>query len=581
MTRAVAAAIGATAALLAGSPLPCTAAVTLSAARIWPAPEYTRITFEAPAPIKHRVATLPTPPRLIVDLDEVDGSAIIDGLASRISPDDPYVRAIRAGRFRPGTIRLVFDLKVEVRPQSFLLRPVGDYGYRLVLDLYPAQPQDPILSLLLETARTGGGAAAAPAAPTDGTNALPAPSPPPLAATSEPGPGARISANTQARLSSSRTAVIAIDAGHGGEDPGARGRLGTQEKEVTLSIARRLKELVDATDGMRAFMVRDGDYFVPLHKRVARARAAQADVFVSIHADAFIKPHARGSSVFALSERGATSAAARWLAKRENDADLIGGVNIDVPDPMLKQVLLDLSQTATINDGLKLGRAVLQELGQINSLHKPAVEQAGFAVLKAPDIPSILVETAFISNPDEEEKLRDEDYQQRMAASLLAGLQRYLARHPPRAPGIEATSELPRAPLGDGSSPSQPALRQAGGPIRATAPETAGGNRIASAHRSGLLRVALDLSGPAVTPQSAGAPAAATARPRTNLRTPSQNREPVKSSARVKAAATPAHASKPPERASARDPSSCEARLKGNGRCTPRKPAQQRNMARG
>ena len=227
--------------------------------------------------------------------------------------------------------------------------------------------------------------------------------------------------------------TIAIDAGHGGEDPGALGRSGTQEKDVTLAIARKLKERIDREPNMRAVLTRDGDYFIPLQMRVHKARRVNADLFVSIHADAFVKPHARGSSVFALSERGATSAAARWLAKRENEADLIGGVNLDVKDRYLKQTLLDLSQTATINDSLKLGKAVLSELGEINTLHKAQVEQAGFAVLKAPDIPSILVETAFISNPEEEAKLRSDAYQEKMAEAIFQGIKRYFAKNPPLA----------------------------------------------------------------------------------------------------------------------------------------------------
>jgi N-acetylmuramoyl-L-alanine amidase len=225
--------------------------------------------------------------------------------------------------------------------------------------------------------------------------------------------------------------VIAIDPGHGGEDPGALGRSGTQEKDVTLAIARKLKERIEREPNMRAVLTREGDYFIPLQMRVQKARRINADLFVSIHADAFIKPHARGSSVFALSERGATSVAARWLAKRENDADLIGGVNLDVKDRYLKQTLLDLSQTATINDSLKLGKAVLSELGEINTLHKSHVEQAGFAVLKAPDIPSILVETAFISNPEEEARLKSDGYQAKMADALFQGIKRYFSKNPP------------------------------------------------------------------------------------------------------------------------------------------------------
>jgi N-acetylmuramoyl-L-alanine amidase len=222
--------------------------------------------------------------------------------------------------------------------------------------------------------------------------------------------------------------TVVIDAGHGGEDPGARGPSGTLEKHITLSIARRLARMIDAEPNMRAVLTRDGDFFIPLHLRVDKARRAKADLFVSVHADAFILPRARGSSVFALSERGATSAAARYLAKQENDADLIGGVNLNTKDRYLAQTLLDLSQTATINDSLKLGRAVLAELGEVNVLHKENVEQAGFAVLKAPDIPSVLVETAFISNPVEERRLNDDAYQERMARAMADGIKRYFAK---------------------------------------------------------------------------------------------------------------------------------------------------------
>jgi N-acetylmuramoyl-L-alanine amidase len=229
--------------------------------------------------------------------------------------------------------------------------------------------------------------------------------------------------------------VVVVDAGHGGEDPGALGRRGTREKDVTLAIARKLKAKTDQEPNIRVVLTRDGDYFIPLHHRVEKARKVRADLFVSIHADAFIKPHARGSSVFALSENGATSSAAKWLAKKENDADLIGGVNLDVTDPYLKITLADLSFTAQINDSLKLAKAVLSELGGFNPLHKAAVEQAGFAVLKAPDIPSILVETAFISNPDEEKKLRDDAYQDQMADAILSGIKRYFAQNPPLARG--------------------------------------------------------------------------------------------------------------------------------------------------
>jgi N-acetylmuramoyl-L-alanine amidase len=229
---------------------------------------------------------------------------------------------------------------------------------------------------------------------------------------------------------STRTLIIAIDAGHGGEDPGARGKNGSREKDVTLAIARKLKALMDDTPNMRGVLIRDGDYFVPLGLRTVKARKVNADLFVSIHADAFIKSDVHGSSVFALSEHGATSTAARWLAKKENEADLIGGVNIAVKDPYLARTLLDLSQTATINDSMKLAKQVLAELGDINDLHGGHVEQAGFAVLKSPDIPSILVETAFISNPSEERRLNDEGYQMKLANAILGGIKRYFAQNP-------------------------------------------------------------------------------------------------------------------------------------------------------
>jgi N-acetylmuramoyl-L-alanine amidase len=414
----------------------------LSAARVWPAPDYTRIAFESATPIQHRLFTLENPQRVVLDLENVDLNTVLTTIGDRVDPNDPYIASVRVGRFRPGTVRLVLDLKTNVRPQAFTLEPVGTYGHRLVLDLYPLVPIDPLLAFL-EKHRTQTTAAVAETQATSQTPAEPATAagridteiataPPPRAAPpaaaatqrraarAEPAPGGRI-------------ITVAIDAGHGGEDPGAVGPGGTYEKNVTLAIARKVKARIDSEPNMRGVLIRDGDYFIPLHMRVAKARTVQADLFVSIHADAFVKPHARGSSVFALSERGATSVAARWLAKRENDADLIGGVNLDVRDPYLKRTLLDLSQTATINDSLKLAKAVLSELGTINTLHKRDVEQAGFAVLRAPDIPSILIETAFISNPEEEARLRSEAYQNQMADAILQGIKRYFAQSPPLA----------------------------------------------------------------------------------------------------------------------------------------------------
>ena len=329
---------------------------------------------------------------------------------------------MRVGRFKPGMARIVFDLKSEVRPQAFTLAPIAEYGHRLVLDLYPLVAADPLLAFLEKVEQQKIPAAPTPPAARD--------TPPPVAAAPAEKPAAP-ARHVPKRPTTERLMIVAVDAGHGGEDPGARGRGGTREKNVTLAIARKLKARIDQEPNMKAFLTRDDDYYVPLHVRVQKARRVKADLFVSIHADSFIKPHARGSSVFALSERGATSAAAGWLAKKENEADLIGGVNLDVKDPYLKQTLLDLSQSATISDSLKLAKAVLSELGEINQLHKGEVEQAGFAVLKAPDIPSILVETAFISNPDEEKKLKSDVHQKQMAEAVFQGIKAYFSKNPP------------------------------------------------------------------------------------------------------------------------------------------------------
>jgi N-acetylmuramoyl-L-alanine amidase len=407
LTRAAAVA----AALLA---LPVAADEAIRAVRVWPAKDYTRVTIETAQALRHQISSVKAPERLVVDLENADFGTLAEQIAAKVRADDPYLAGMRVGRPKPGTVRLVLDLRSEVNPQAFVLKPIGEYGHRLVLDLYPLVPPDP-LAALVQRLQSGD------AAQTD-TSARAAESPTRVDGERKGAP---------ARPPANRFFTVVIDAGHGGEDPGARGRGGTYEKTVTLAIARKLKEKLDAEPNMRAVLTRDGDYYVSLASRVDKARRVRADLFVSVHADAFMLPHARGSSVFALSERGATSAAARWLANRENEADLIGGVNLDGKDRHLAQTLLDLSQTATINDSLKLGHAVLGELGGINALHKPHVEQAGFAVLKAPDIPSILVETAFISNPEEEKRLASDAYQDKIARALLAGIKRHLAKHPP------------------------------------------------------------------------------------------------------------------------------------------------------
>ena len=424
-----------------GAAAACAEDIRITSTRVWPAADYTRITLETSQPVQHKLFSLKNPERLVLDLDGVDVTATLNGLVEKIGANDPYVKSVRIGRFKPGTVRLVFDLKAEVKPQAFTLAPIGDYGNRLVLDIYPLEPPDPLLAFLdkhqAETQTTAAEAPATAKAEPAQPEAAPATATP-RPAVADVAVAATAAAPARASLrksapESARLIIVAVDAGHGGEDPGARGRRGTHEKDVTLAIARRLKARIDEEPNMRAVLIRDGDYFIPLGMRVQKARRVHADLFVSVHADAFIKPHARGSSVFALSERGATSAAARWLAKRENEADLIGGVNLDVKDPYLKQTLLDLSQTATISDSLKLAKAVLSELGEINTLHKNHVEQAGFAVLKAPDIPSILVETAFISNPDEEKRLRDKAYQDKMAEAIFGGIKRYFSKNPPLA----------------------------------------------------------------------------------------------------------------------------------------------------
>ncbi len=403
----------------------------IASARLWPAQEYTRLILESPAKIEYQLVQLGSPPRVVLDLARVEPTPDLVALATRVQGTDPYIAAIRIGAPSGGFLRVVLDVKGEVNPQVFALEPVAEFGHRLVVDLYPSVPLDPLMALLESEAKKAAVAAAVAAAtPTPAPVPVPAG---PRAVTPPAPPAPRADARKAAPLSNARPITIAIDPGHGGEDPGAIGRHGTYEKTVTLAIARKLKAILDAEPNMRAMLTRDDDYFVPLRARVQKARRVQADLFISIHADSFRETQARGSSVFALSENGATSAAARWLAQKENASDLIGGVNLDTRDPMLARTLLDLSQTAQINDSLKVGRHVLEGIASHNPLHKATVEQAGFAVLKAPDIPSILVETAFISNPDEERMLRSDRAQQQFAESIAAGVRRYFARNPPLA----------------------------------------------------------------------------------------------------------------------------------------------------
>jgi N-acetylmuramoyl-L-alanine amidase len=405
-------------ALCAGGAL---AQAQIASSRIWPAQDYTRVTLESNAELRYTLFGVKNPDRLVLDIEGADLSPALTELAAKVGASDPYIEKLRVARNRPGVVRIVLDLKGEVKAQVFTLKPIADYGHRLVLDIYPLVAPDPLAALIESSGKV-------------------TPAPPPSI---QPGQ------EKQAPPKVARLATIVIDPGHGGEDPGALGRHGSREKDITLMIAKRLKAMIDAEPDMRAVLTRDHDFFVPLHMRVDKARKVRADLFVSVHADAFLKPHARGSSVFALSERRASSEAAKWLARKENEADLVGGVNIDVKDKFLAQTLLDLSQTATMDHSLKLGTAVLGELGQVNTLHKSRVEQASFAVLKAPDIPSILVETAFISNPDEERRLNDDAYQDKLARAILGGIKRYLAKHPPRPHGpLTGTPvEAPSLPL--------------------------------------------------------------------------------------------------------------------------------------
>jgi N-acetylmuramoyl-L-alanine amidase len=410
--------------LLSVSPAGNAAVSSLLAVRVWPALEYTRITLESRGELKFSHFLVKDPERLVIDLEGLELNTVLGSLPGKISDADPYIKLIRAGRNKPGVVRLVMELKTEVKPQLFTLAPVAQYGHRLVMDIYPLQPLDPLMQL----ARQGDLVYQGEATP-DQPDAPAQPDTPAQQSAKADTANKRAAPEEEADVS--RLVTIVLDPGHGGEDPGAVGRRGSYEKNVTLEVAQRLQKKIDADPTMRAVLTRDGDYFVPLGTRGSKARRVRADLFVSIHADAFVRPDARGSSVFVLSDRGATSSAARWLAQRENSADLIGGVNLDVKDPYLARTLLDLSQTATMNDSMKLGRAVLGELGGVNTLHKAQVEQAGFAVLKAPDVPSILVETAFISNPEEEKRLTDDVYQDKLADAILRGIKRYLAKNPP------------------------------------------------------------------------------------------------------------------------------------------------------
>jgi len=442
---------------------------SILAVRIWPAPDYSRVTIESDTPLTAKQFFVASPPRLAVDIEGIDLNPALKELVAKVAANDPNIAGIRVAQNAPGVVRLVIDLKQAIAPQVFNLPPIAAYQHRLVFDLYPTQVPDPLTDLIAERLKTS--PTPTPNAPSGPDplgeliaqrNPSPAPKPAPITPKSvaaqasiqglrglnsfkiplEPKPIANTPvaiapATTAASGRTDRLIIIALDPGHGGEDPGAIGPGGTREKDVVLRLAHRLRERINATtlngNPLRAYMTRDADFFVPLHIRVQKAQRVQADLFISIHADAFFTPRPQGASVFALSQGAASSSAARWMADQENKADLVGGLNLKVKDAQVKHALFDMSTTAQISDSLKLGGAMLGEIGRVGKLHKPRVEQAGFAVLKAPDIPSVLVEAAFISNPEEEAKLNSDAYQDQLADALMRGIEGYFSKNPPLA----------------------------------------------------------------------------------------------------------------------------------------------------
>jgi N-acetylmuramoyl-L-alanine amidase len=404
---------------------------TIVAVRVWPAPEYSRVTIESDAPLTSTQTMLHAPLRLAVDIKGLDLSPQLRELVGKVRLDDPNIGGIRASQHEPGVVRLVVDLKQSAVPQVFTLQPIAAYQHRLVFDFYPNKEVDPLEALIKERMRDRPIPLPTPASDPLGeliAQQLERKPPPPTPF--EPAPATKPE-------KTDRLIIIALDPGHGGEDPGAIGPGGTREKDIVLQVAHRLRERINASaingNPLRCFLTRDADFFVPLHVRVQKARRVQADLFLSIHADAFMTPTARGASVFALSQHGASSSAARWIADKENKADLIGGVNVKTQDAQVAHAMLDMSTTAQIRDSMQLAGALLGEMGNVGKLHKGQVEQAGFAVLKAPDIPSVLVETAFISNPDEEARLRSEAYQDQLADAIMRGIHRYFSKNPPLA----------------------------------------------------------------------------------------------------------------------------------------------------
>ena len=435
--------------LLSLAPWQIASGAKLVNVRMWPAEEYTRVTIETDEPLKfkHFFVRSASPLRLVIDIEGLALTERVKRLIADVKPDDPYISAMRIGQFKPGVVRLVMDLKADVKPEVFLLKPFANYQYRLVFDIYPVHPKDEIGAILagsqegnLLTDSLSSSNSEDPLADVLAGLANPnAPKTRPALSASKgkddkaaKKPSAKDTQTPAKSAPAKKTQgedqiIIVVDPGHGGEDPGAIGRRKTQEKVVVLQIARRLAKLISAEPGMKAVLTRNSDHFVSLGGRVAIARRVKAHLLVSIHADAWVKSNVRGSSVFALSQKGATSAAARWLAKNQNESDLIGGVNISTVNKQVASVLVDMTSSWTIGYSLGLGTAVLQELRAINKLHKTAVEQAGFAVLKGQGIPSILVETAFISNPSEEQLLKNANHQQKLARAILTGIKKQLA----------------------------------------------------------------------------------------------------------------------------------------------------------
>jgi N-acetylmuramoyl-L-alanine amidase len=415
---------------------------------MWPSPDYSRVTIESDQALSYSQTFVADPPRLAVDIKGMALMPELRELVSKVLPSDPNIAGVRVGQFAPDVVRLVLDLKQPVLPQVFTLKPIAPYQFRLVFDLYPTQAPDPLEQLLSQRLADIEDVIASVSAPPDPLGDMlaergviqpvaPAVVGQPQVAQAPATPAQSNKPASQVAQKTDRIIVVTLDPGHGGEDPGAIGPNGTYEKDVVLKIALKLQERINKStvngNPLRAFMTRDKDYFVPLHKRVEKARRVQSDLLISLHADAFYTARPQGASVFALSTRGATSAAARWMAKKENAADLVGGINMDSADATVSRAMLDMSTSAQIKDSMKLGEAMLGQLGKVGKLHKPRVEQAGFAVLKAPDIPSVLVETAFISNPDEERRLNSQDYQNKLADALMRGIERYFESNPPLA----------------------------------------------------------------------------------------------------------------------------------------------------